>query len=82
MKCALYAPFGDGAMCSDVGGKGRGTCRLGGIAFSPRLRPGRSMNDWPRGDGKYLPMESAEFQRLLGLSESACPKIGVPLFPE
>ncbi|MGA2799337.1 MAG: hypothetical protein ABSE63_17280, partial [Thermoguttaceae bacterium] len=37
--------------------------------------PANRVNDWPTGEGKYLPLESDEFQRLLGLVRSGGPEV-------
>ena len=42
----------------------------GVIRFHRVLAPADRMKDWPLGDGRYLPMDAAEFQRLVEAANS------------
>ena len=44
------------------------------LHFRRVYAPADRMKDWPTGEGKYLPLESDEFQRLLGLVQSGTPE--------
>ena len=40
------------------------------IRFLRILTPENRINDWPLGEGKYLPLDAAEFERLAAIGES------------
>ncbi len=44
------------------------------LRFRRVYAPANRINDWPTGEGKYLPLESDEFQRLLGLVPTGAPE--------
>ena len=57
-------------------------CRAGGderaasakaaraLRFRRVYAPADQVEDWPRGNAKYMPMEPAEFERLLKIAQS------------
>ena len=48
------------------------------LRFRRVFAPADRMKDWPRGDVKYLPVDAAEFDRLLAAARSIAPGAGVP----
>jgi hypothetical protein len=49
------------------------------LRYRKILAPADRMSDWPTGDGKYLPLETKEFERLLSKLQSADDsKTGLP----
>jgi hypothetical protein len=46
----------------------------GTLRYQRVYAPAERISEWPTGHGKYLPMEAAEFERLLSLTRSGAPE--------
>ena len=69
----LAGAWGAAAAPAQTGGTPGGRQATDPLRFIRVYAPADRLQDWPRGDVKYVPMEPKEFERLLSVAQSAGP---------